>query len=250
MAEPAPRPPHLADRYSGMRRVRRVHFVGIGGAGMGGIAEVLHTLGLEVTGSDRTAGAMTARLRELGVRVDIGHDRAHVANAEVVVVSAAVGADNPEVIEAGAGMSRWCLAPRCSPSSCGFATASRSRAPTARPRPRASSPSLLARGRTRSDVRHRRAASSAPARTRDWERASTWWRRPTRATLRSSCFIPSSRSSPTSTPITCRRTKGISNGCAARSSSFSTGCLSMAWRCFARTTGMSAGRCLRWRGRS
>ena len=100
MAEPAPRPPHLADRYSGMRRVRRVHFVGIGGAGMGGIAEVLHTLGLEVTGSDRTAGAMTARLRELGVRVDIGHDRAHVANAEVVVVSAAVGADNPEVIEA------------------------------------------------------------------------------------------------------------------------------------------------------
>ena len=100
MAEPAPRQPHLADRYSGMRRVRRVHFVGIGGAGMGGIAEVLHTLGLEVTGSDRTAGAMTARLRGLGVRVDIGHDRAHVANAEVVVVSAAVGADNPEVIEA------------------------------------------------------------------------------------------------------------------------------------------------------
>ena len=100
MAESAPRKAHPADRYSGMRRVRRVHFVGIGGAGMGGIAEVLHTLGLEVTGSDCAAGAMTARLRGLGVQVDIGHDRAHVANAEVVVVSAAIGADNPEVVEA------------------------------------------------------------------------------------------------------------------------------------------------------
>ena len=100
MAEPVPRQAHLADRYSGMRRVRRVHFVGIGGAGMGGIAEVLHTLGLEVTGSDRAASAMTTRLRELGVQVNIGHDGAHVANTEVVVVSAAIGADNPEVVEA------------------------------------------------------------------------------------------------------------------------------------------------------
>ena len=100
MAEPAPRKAHLADRYSGMRRVRRVHFVGIGGAGMGGIAEVLHTLGLDVTGSDCAASAMTTRLRELGVQVSIGHDGAHVANAEVVVVSAAIGTDNPEVVEA------------------------------------------------------------------------------------------------------------------------------------------------------
>ena len=100
MAERAFHQAHLADRPSGMRRVRRVHFVGIGGAGMGGIAEVLHTLGLEVSGSDCIAGAMTARLRGLGVRVDIGHDRAHVANAHVVVVSAAIGIDNPEVVEA------------------------------------------------------------------------------------------------------------------------------------------------------
>ena len=100
MAEPAPRKAHLADRYSGMRRVRRVHFVGIGGAGMGGIAEVLHTLGLDVTGSDCVASAMTTRLRELGVQVDIGHNPAHIANAEVVVVSAAIGTDNPEVVEA------------------------------------------------------------------------------------------------------------------------------------------------------
>ena len=96
----AERAQHLAGRYSGMRRVRRVHFVGIGGAGMGGIAEVLHTLGFEVTGSDCSAGAMTERLRRLGMRVDVGHDRAHVAGAEVVVVSAAIGKDNPEVTEA------------------------------------------------------------------------------------------------------------------------------------------------------
>ena len=100
MADPATRPAQLADRYFVMRRVRHVHFVGIGGAGMGGIAEVLHTLGLDVTGSDCTASSMTARLRGLGVRVDIGHDPAHVGQAEVVVVSAAIGSDNPEVIEA------------------------------------------------------------------------------------------------------------------------------------------------------
>ena len=100
MAEAAPRRADPADPYSGMRRVRRVHFVGIGGAGMGGIAEVLHTLGFEVTGSDVAAGAMTARLRSFGVRVDVGHDRAHVARAEAVVVSAAIGEDNPEVLEA------------------------------------------------------------------------------------------------------------------------------------------------------
>lgn len=100
MTEPALREASLANRHSGMRRVRRVHFVGIGGAGMGGIAEVLHTLGLEVTGSDCTPSAMTARLHGLGIHVDIGHDRAQVAGAEVVVVSAAIGTDNPEVIEA------------------------------------------------------------------------------------------------------------------------------------------------------
>ena len=100
MVEPAFHQAQLAARRTAMRRARRVHFVGIGGAGMGGIAEVLHTLGLEVTGSDCAAGAMTARLGGLGVRVDIGHDPAHVAGANAVVVSAAIGPDNPEVVEA------------------------------------------------------------------------------------------------------------------------------------------------------
>jgi UDP-N-acetylmuramate--alanine ligase len=83
-----------------MGHVRRVHFVGIGGAGMGGIAEVLHTLGFTVSGSDIGVSAMTRRLHDLGVRVDRGHDAAHVMDADVVVVSSAVQADNPEVSEA------------------------------------------------------------------------------------------------------------------------------------------------------
>ena len=100
MPEPSLRQALAAARRTALRRARRVHFVGIGGAGMGGIAEVLHTVGLEVTGSDCAASAMTARLRSLGVHVDIGHDRAHVAGANAVVVSAAIGPDNPEVVEA------------------------------------------------------------------------------------------------------------------------------------------------------
>ena len=100
MSERARHPPRLADGYAGMRRVRRLHFVGIGGVGMSGIAEVLHTLGLDITGSDCTASTMTERLLRLGVKVHIGHDRDHVAHAEVVVVSAAIGSDNPEVVEA------------------------------------------------------------------------------------------------------------------------------------------------------
>ncbi len=77
-----------------------VHFVGIGGIGMSGIAEVLHTLGYTVQGSDLSANANVERLRAMGIAVHIGHDAAHVRNAGVVVVSSAVKADNPEVREA------------------------------------------------------------------------------------------------------------------------------------------------------
>lgn len=80
-----------------MRRIRRIHFVGIGGAGMCGIAEVLHNQGYEVTGSDLKKGAVTERLQSLGIRVDIGHREANVEGADVVVVSTAVSLDNPEV---------------------------------------------------------------------------------------------------------------------------------------------------------
>ncbi len=85
-----------------MGRIRRIHFVGIGGAGMSGIAEVLHNLGFEVRGSDLREGPGVARLRAQGIDVAIGHASEHVAGADVVVVSTAVGADNPEVREARA----------------------------------------------------------------------------------------------------------------------------------------------------
>lgn len=83
-------------------KVRRIHFVGIGGAGMSGIAEVLATLGYEVSGSDLAESAATRRLAALGVKVWIGHDAAQVADADVVVVSSAVRPDNPEVSAARA----------------------------------------------------------------------------------------------------------------------------------------------------
>jgi UDP-N-acetylmuramate--alanine ligase len=81
-------------------KVKRVHFVGIGGAGMSGIAEVLLTQGYEVSGSDVTLSATTRRLSELGAKISAGHDAGNVAGANVVVVSTAVAADNPEVAAA------------------------------------------------------------------------------------------------------------------------------------------------------
>ncbi|MBM5812985.1 MAG: UDP-N-acetylmuramate--L-alanine ligase [Gammaproteobacteria bacterium] len=85
-----------------MRRVHRIHLIGIGGAGMGGIAEVLVNLGYRVQGSDRRDNAVTARLRRMGVDVHIGHAAAQVAGADVVVVSTAIPADNPELVAARA----------------------------------------------------------------------------------------------------------------------------------------------------
>ena len=83
-----------------MRRIHCIHFVGIGGAGMGGIAEVLLNLGYQVQGSDLKANAVTRQLERLGAKVHIGHDAAHVAAADVVVVSTAVPGDNPELVAA------------------------------------------------------------------------------------------------------------------------------------------------------
>ena len=77
--------------------VRRVHFVGIGGVGMSGIAEVLHNLGYQVSGSDSKESEITRRLRAAGVRVSIGHAEKNARGAQVVVVSSAVSPDNPEV---------------------------------------------------------------------------------------------------------------------------------------------------------
>lgn len=81
-------------------QVRRLHFIGIGGVGMGGIAEVMHHLGYNVSGSDMREGAMTQRLSDLGIQVFIGHQAAQITGCDVVVISSAVAADNPEVIAA------------------------------------------------------------------------------------------------------------------------------------------------------
>ncbi len=82
------------------RRTRRVHFVGIGGVGMSGIAEVLINLGYDVTGSDLRRSQSTQRLSDLGAVVSLGHDRSHVEGAHVVVTSTAVSPTNPEVVAA------------------------------------------------------------------------------------------------------------------------------------------------------
>ena len=79
-----------------------LHFVGIGGIGMSGIAEVLHNLGYKVQGSDLAESANTRRLAELGIKVSVGHRADNVGNAQVVVVSSAVKKDNPEVLAARA----------------------------------------------------------------------------------------------------------------------------------------------------
>jgi UDP-N-acetylmuramate--alanine ligase len=81
-------------------RVRKVHFVGIGGVGMSGIAEVLVQMGFAVSGSDLTLSPTVERLRQMGVTVFLGHDAAHLQDADAVVVSSAITPDNPEWVEA------------------------------------------------------------------------------------------------------------------------------------------------------
>src|ERR1700691_3050994 len=82
------------------RNFRRIHFVGIGGIGMSGIAEVLLTLGYTVSGSDAKASPITERLQLLGAQISEGHSADNVRGANVVVVSAAIRRDNPELVEA------------------------------------------------------------------------------------------------------------------------------------------------------
>lgn len=80
--------------------IRHVHFVGIGGAGMSGIAEILHNLGYTVSGTDIADSPVLRRLQSMGIHTRLGHDAQHVSGADAVVTSTAVQADNPEVVEA------------------------------------------------------------------------------------------------------------------------------------------------------
>src|SRR5581483_8166399 len=88
---------------------RRLHFVGIGGAGMSGLAIIARALGAEVTGSDRAESSYTARLREHGIEPVIGHAAKNVPRGAEVVYSTAVGPDNPERRAAGREMHRAAL---------------------------------------------------------------------------------------------------------------------------------------------
>src|SRR5512139_881496 len=81
-------------------KIRKIHFIGIGGIGMSGIAEVLINLGYQVSGSDLKESEITRRLAELGGTISYGHRRENLADVDVVVTSTAVRADNPEVLEA------------------------------------------------------------------------------------------------------------------------------------------------------
>jgi len=85
-----------------MRRIHCIHFVGIGGVGMSGIAEVLLNLGYDVQGSDLKRNDVTQRLERLGAKILIGHAAQNVGSADVIVVSSAIRADNPELVEAKA----------------------------------------------------------------------------------------------------------------------------------------------------
>ena len=87
-------------RDSMRRKVKHIHFVGIGGIGMSGIAEVLLNLGYIISGSDLTPSDLTKRLASLGATIHSGHDASNIADVDVVVTSTAVKADNPEVLEA------------------------------------------------------------------------------------------------------------------------------------------------------
>jgi UDP-N-acetylmuramate--alanine ligase len=81
-------------------RVRHVHFIGVGGIGMSGLAEILRTLEFDVSGSDLREGENTRNLQRLGVRIDVGHRAQNVHGADVVVYTSAVNPDNPELVEA------------------------------------------------------------------------------------------------------------------------------------------------------
>ena len=83
-----------------MRRIRKVHFVGIGGAGMSGIADVMNTLGYKVSGSDLADNVITRGLQSEGINVYQGHDASNVQSVDVVVISTAINAENPEVLAA------------------------------------------------------------------------------------------------------------------------------------------------------
>lgn len=99
-----------------MGRIRRIHFVGIGGVGMCGIAEVLLNLGYEVSGSDLKVSPVTERLESFGAEIFVGHRAENAANADVLVFPVPSTRPTRKSPPPSSGVFRWCRAPRCSPS--------------------------------------------------------------------------------------------------------------------------------------
>lgn len=161
-----------------------VHFIGIGGIGMSGIAEVLHNLGYKVQGSDQSDSANVQRLREKGIEVFVGHKAENLGDAEVIVVSTAIKKNNPELVAARekllpvvrraemlAELMRFRRA-----VAIGGTTARRRQPPLWR---RCSMPGISTRPSSM-------AASSTPmAPMRAWAMVTGWWWRPMKATARS-----------------------------------------------------------------
>ncbi len=97
MSNPAKALPKRLIEIPEMRRIQHLHFVGIGGSGMCGIAEVMNNQGYQVSGSDIAESLVTKRLAQIGIDIAIGHDSKNIANADVIVVSSAIDRRNPEV---------------------------------------------------------------------------------------------------------------------------------------------------------
>ena len=177
-----------------------IHFVGIGGIGMSGIAEVLANLGYTVQGSDAADNYNVKRLQDKGIRTFIGHAAENLGEAEVVVVSTAIRRDNPELL--AARERRLPVVRRAEM----LAELMRLKTCVAIARDAWQDDDDLARRdaarrRAASTRRSSMAASSTPtAPMRAWARATGWWSRPTRATAPSSSCRPMSPSSPISTP--------------------------------------------------
>ena len=163
---------------------RRLHFVGIGGAGMSGLALVARALGAEVTGSDRAESSYSARLREAGIEPRVGHDEPPPEGAEIVV-STAIAEDNPELVHARAAgapvLHRGDLLGEVSALKRTIAVAGTHGKTTT-----ASMATLALRGRrSRPGVPDRRRAARARTRTRAGARATGRWWRPTSPIARS-----------------------------------------------------------------
>jgi UDP-N-acetylmuramate--alanine ligase len=153
-----------------MTSFRRVHFIGVGGVGMSGIAEVLSNLGYSVSGSDRAQSTTAERLAGLGIAVHVGHQASNIDGADVIVTSSAIRADNPELVAARAA--RIPVVPRA--EMLGELMRFRRGIAIAGTHGKTTTTSLVA-------------SSTRPVQTRVSARGSTSWPKPTNRMARSSC---------------------------------------------------------------